>query len=256
MGMGKSQLSWAGMCMELRLLKGDLYEPWQPNLNLCLQACMNKQKWVEHVFIIPKSNAVFVLYVKKSGSQPHALYCNVFSFFFFFVLFFHNFRSTSPHQWDILKASLLLKDPAEGGTCDNKGDPVRKWLFKSAHQLTCLPNEESCCYWWQQNYFGVISGREFCRSKLIDQKHLIFTELTLATCRSLTRWTKKIRKLLLDKPLLMLLTTKYVKMYFDGRRLTLLDYVISKFLNFIRLAAKSINIPGFLCFILFPYCQC
>lgn len=55
--------------------------------------------------------------------------------------------TTSLHQLDILKALLLLKDPAELGTCDNRGDPVRKPLFKSVHQLTCLPNEESCCYW-------------------------------------------------------------------------------------------------------------
>ena len=29
-------------------------------------------------------------------------------------------------------------DPAELGTCDNRGDPVRKRLFKSVNQLTCL----------------------------------------------------------------------------------------------------------------------
>lgn len=92
-----------------------------------------------------------------------------------------SFCSTSLHQRCILKALLFLKDPAEGGTCDNRGDPVRKWLFKSVHQLTCLPNEETCCYWWQQNYSGVISGRDIFSGKLIDQKLLIYTELTLPT---------------------------------------------------------------------------
>lgn len=104
--------------------------------------------------------------------------------------------STSFHQWGILKALLLLKDPAEGGTCDNRGDSVRKWLFKSVHQLICLPNEESCCYWWQQNYFSVISGRDICRSKLIVQMHFIYTDLTFSNWGSLTRWTNIVIKVL------------------------------------------------------------
>ena len=97
--------------------------------------------------------------------------------------------STSPHQWGIPEASLLLEDPAEGGTCEYRGNPVRKWLFKSMYQLLCLLNEESCCYWWQQNYLSVISGGDNSGSQLIVQKHLIYTELTLATCRSRS-WTK------------------------------------------------------------------
>lgn len=128
-----------------------------------------------------------------SGSQSHAVYCSA-------SLCHSYFSSTSHHQWVISKASLLLKFPAEGFTRDNRGDPVRKWLFKSVHQLTCLPNEESCCYWWQLNYFVVTSRRDIYRHKLIDPKHLIYTsELKLTTCRSLTRQNKRTKIVLLDK---------------------------------------------------------
>lgn len=40
--------------------------------------------------------------------------------------------------------------------CDDRWDPVKKWLFKPLHQLTRLLNKQSCCYWWQKNCFGVM----------------------------------------------------------------------------------------------------
>lgn len=166
------------MSMEQCLLTGLLCEPRKPEINLWLQADMNRQKVSWACIHYLTLNAVFV-FRSDSRSVTRTVYCNFFL--------------QHLHQRDILKALLLLKDPAEGGTRDNRGDPVRKWLFKSVHQLTCQPNEESCCYWWQQNYFGVISGRDIRRSKLIDQKHLIYAELTLATCRSRARRSKKIR---------------------------------------------------------------
>lgn len=46
--------------------------------------------------------------------------------------------TVSLYQLYILKALLLLMDPAELGSCDNRGDPVRKRLFKSVNQLLCL----------------------------------------------------------------------------------------------------------------------
>lgn len=54
--------------------------------------------------------------------------------------------------------------------CDDRWDPVKKWLFKPLHQLTRLLNKQSCCYGWQKNCFGVMvfAARRRC---LIGSSH-------------------------------------------------------------------------------------